>query len=63
MPKRGLWAIEVKRGLAPKLERGFYHAREDLNPDRCFIVYSGDERYPKTEGVEVIGLEEFCRAL
>ena len=60
MPNRGLWVIEIKRGLAPKLERGFHQAREDLDPDRCFVVYSGDERYPRAEGVEVIGLEELC---
>ena len=63
MPNQGLWAIEIKRGLAPKLERGFHQAREDLKPDRCFVVYSGDERYPRAEGVEVIGLEELCRAV
>ena len=63
MPNRGLWVIEIKRGLAPKLERGFHQAREDLDPDRCFVVYSGDERYPRAEGVEVIGLEEFCRTV
>ena len=63
MPNRGLWVIEIKRGLAPKLERGFHQAREDLDPDRCFVVYSGDERYPRAEGVEVIGLEELCRTL
>ena len=63
MPNQELWAIEIKRGLAPKLERGFHQAREDLKPDRCFVVYSGDERYPRAEGVEVIGLEELCRAV
>ena len=63
MPNRGLWTIEIKRGLTPTLERGFHHAREDLNPDRCFIVYSGDERYPRAEGVEAIGLEELCRTV
>ena len=63
MPNQGLWAIEIKRSLAPKLERGFHHAREDLKPDRCFVVYSGDERYPRAEGVEVIGLEELCRTV
>ena len=63
MPNRKLWAIEVKRGLAPKLERGFHHAPENLNPDRCFVVYSGDERYSRAEGVEVIGLEEICRTV
>ncbi len=63
MPDRGLWAIEIKRGLAPRLERGFHHARDDLKPDRCFVAYSGNERYPKAEGVEVIGVEELCRSL
>ena len=63
MPNQGLWAIEIKRGLAPKLERGFHQAREDLEPDRCFVVYSGDEKYPRAEGVEVVGLEELCRTV
>lgn len=63
MPKRGLWAIEIKHGLTPKLERGFYHACEDLNPDKRFVVYFGDERYPKDKSVDVIGLEDICREL
>ena len=58
MPGGNLWAVEVKRGLAPKLEKGFHHAREDLKPERCFVVYSGIERYPKANGIEVIGLPE-----
>ena len=62
-PKQGLWAVEIKHGRSPKLGRGFYHACKDLNLDRRFVVYSGDERYPKAEGVEVIGLEDFCREL
>ena len=28
------WAIEIKRGLAAKLERGFHHARQDLAPQK-----------------------------
>ena len=63
MPGGRLWAIEIKRSLAPKLEKGFHHARQDLKPDRCFIVYPGDERYPKAEGVEVIGVREMARML
>ena len=53
---RGVWAIEIKRGLAPRPERGFYNAMEDIRPDRTFIVYSGDEQYPLNPNVEVIGL-------
>ena len=31
-------------------------ARADLKPARSFVVYSGQDRYPLMEGVEVIGL-------
>lgn len=51
--RAGRWAIEIKRGLAPTLTKGFHSAREDLAPR--FVVYSGTERYPLAEGVEAIG--------
>jgi predicted AAA+ superfamily ATPase len=56
LPDGALWAIEIKRSLAPKLERGFHHARADLEPARCFVVYAGQERYPIAEDVEAISL-------
>ena len=63
LPGGKLWAIEIKRGLSPKLDKGFHHAREDLSPERAFVVYSGNDRYPKDEGVEVIGLGELAALL
>ena len=63
MPGGRLWAIEIKRGLAPKLDRGFHRAREDLEPERSFVVYSGEDRYPRGEGVEAIGLREMASLL
>ena len=60
LPRNRLWAIEFKRGLAPKVNRGLWTAVEDLEPDRTFVVYSGDERYPMTKGVEAIGLREMA---
>ncbi len=63
MPGGALWAIEIKRSLAPRLDRGFHHAREDLQPDRSFVVYPGIERYPKGDGVEAIGLGELASLL
>jgi uncharacterized protein len=56
LPGGELWAIEIKRGLAPTLEKGFHHARTDLNPTRCFVVYSGQDQYPLAQGIEVISL-------
>ena len=63
MPRGALWTVEIKRGLAPKLDKGFHHAREALDPERSFVVYSGDDRYPKGNGIEVIGLGELASLL
>ena len=54
------WAVEVKRSLAPKLERGLRSALEDLQPERGFIVYPGTERYQLGAGVEAIDLSALC---
>jgi len=50
------WAVEVKRGSTPRLDRGFHRAREDLRPARSFVVCNVEESYPLAEGVEAIGL-------
>lgn len=57
------WAIEVKRTLAPKLERGLRSALDDIEPERAFVVYPGDERYPLGTSVEALGLAELCAEL
>ena len=61
--KHGLWAIEIKRGLAAKPERGFYNSLEDLEPKKAFVVYSGRERYPLAKGIEAISLRELAEEL
>lgn len=63
LPQGQRWAIEIKRGLSPALEKGFHFAREDVAPHHSFLVYSGDERYPKADGVDVISLPELAREL
>ncbi len=59
-PGGELWAIEVKRNLAPKVEKGFHSACEDLRPQKKFLVYPGNERWTVGNGVEVLGLAELC---
>ena len=56
--KRGPWAIEIKRGLSARLGKGFHHAREDVRPERAFLVHPGEERYPVSKDVEAVGLRE-----
>lgn len=63
LPGGRVWTIEVKRGVAPKLERGFHHAIADLAPDKSFVVYNGQERFPLSEHTDAIGLVNLARAL
>jgi uncharacterized protein len=62
-PNGSLWAIEVKRSLAPKLERGFHAACADLKPERRVAVYPGTERYPMGSGVEALPLPTLMEEL
>jgi hypothetical protein len=57
------WAIEIKRGLAPKIERGFHLACESVRPERRLVVYGGVERFPLADGVEAVSLGDLCREL
>jgi predicted AAA+ superfamily ATPase len=59
-PDGRLWAVEIKRSLKPKLERGFYAACTDLNPVKKFVVYPGVERYRIAADIEAISLAELA---
>jgi predicted AAA+ superfamily ATPase len=56
IPGHGLWAIEVKRSLAGRPEKGFYIACEDLQPERWFVVNAGVDRYPIDANTTAIGI-------
>ncbi len=59
----GLWAIEIKRSLSAKPERGFYSALEDLQPHKAFLVYAGTDRFPLGHGIEAIDLYSLTQEL
>lgn len=61
--RHGTWAIEIKRSLAPRVDRGFHNAADDLGPQRSFLVYPGNDRYPITPRVEAIGLRAMAELL
>ena len=61
--RHGRWAIEIKRGLTAKPERGYHQAIEDLKPAKAFVVYSGGERYPLGKGIEAISVRQLAEAL
>ena len=62
-PGGELWAIEIKRSLAPKLERGFHEACADLQPHRKLLVYPGQEAYPMAHDVRAMPLQALCAEL
>jgi predicted AAA+ superfamily ATPase len=63
IPKKGLWAIEIKYGLSARPRKGFFIACDDLKPARRFVVNSGTERYPVNADTEAIGLREMAETL
>jgi predicted AAA+ superfamily ATPase len=61
LPGGKLWAIEIKRSSAPKVERGFHSACADLKPTLRFVVYPGDERFPLDDATDAIGVAALAR--
>ena len=57
------WAIEIKRGLSARPKKGFYNAVEDIQPDKTFVIYAGEERYPVSDGLEAVGVSEMAQML
>ena len=62
-PNGALWAIEIKRSLTPKVERGFHAASDDLSPARKFVVYPGKESFPLGHDILAIPLATLCQEL
>jgi len=55
-PDNTLWAIEIKRSLSPKVEKGFHSACLDLNPARKLVIYPGEETYRLSEDIQAMPL-------
>ena len=62
VPGGKIWAIEIKRSLAPKLSRGFHQACDDLRADERFVVYPGEEAFPLDADTRCLSVRELARA-
>jgi predicted AAA+ superfamily ATPase len=60
---REKWAIEIKRSTAPALSKGFYLACQDVAPDKRFVVYAGQDRFPMGENITAIPLSGMMEEL
>ena len=62
-PGGEMWAIEIKRSLTPKVERGFHMACEDLQPTRKLVLYPGTDVFALNHDVHVMPLSTLCQEL
>ena len=62
-PDGRLWAVEIKRSLSPRPERGFHAACTDINPARRFVVYPGDDTYSAGSDTQVVSLPALAHLL
>jgi predicted AAA+ superfamily ATPase len=63
LPRGRLWAIEVKRSSAPKVDRGFHSACDDLKPQRRIVIYPGTEQFSLGHGTEAVGVVALAEEL
>lgn len=61
--RHGIWAIEIKSGLSPKPDKGFYNACSDISAKHRFIVHGGQDTYPLQKNLEAISLRDLCERL
>jgi predicted AAA+ superfamily ATPase len=63
LPGGKLWAIEIKRSSAPTITRGFHSACADLQPNKRFVVYPGEERFSLDDETDAIGVVALAKTL
>lgn len=61
LPTGARWAIEIKRSLTPKLERGFHEACADIMPDQKMVVIPKGDSYRIYEDIRAVSFEACAR--
>ena len=52
-------AVEIKHTLSPRLSRGIYEARKDLNNPPTWLIYTGNETFSLADSIIAISLKSF----
>jgi predicted AAA+ superfamily ATPase len=63
LPGKERWAVEIKRALSARPEKGFCIAREDIRATRGFVVHAGKDTYPVSADVEAVSLRALAEKL
>ncbi|GJL54639.1 MAG: ATPase [Nitrospirales bacterium] len=62
-PRHEVWAVEVKRSIAPRVRKGFHLASQDVQATKRFVIYPGSEHFPLSKNIEALGIVQFLRLL
>lgn len=63
MPSAEVWAVEIKHGVAPKLDKHYSQICDDVGATHKFVVYGGDDEFPLGDNVYVISLPKIMEKL
>ena len=63
LPSAQTWAIEIKHGLAPKLNKHYRQTCEDVGATKKYVVYGGEDEFPVGDDVTVISLKGILQKL
>jgi predicted AAA+ superfamily ATPase len=58
-----IFGVECKASLNPVLTKGNHFALEDIAPQRTFVVSPVNERWPMSDGIDVIPLSKLSAML
>lgn len=56
MPTSEIWAVEIKHGVAPKLDKHYSRTCDDIGAAKKYVVYGGDDEFPVGSDVSVLSL-------
>lgn len=63
LPAGEIWAVEIKHGVAPRLNKHYSRICEDVGATRKYIVYGGEDEFPVGDHITVISLPRIMQRL
>lgn len=63
MPSSEIWAVKIKHGVSPKLNKHYSQTCDDVGATHKYVVYGGDDEFPVGRHVTVISLLKLMEKL
>ncbi len=62
-PSSGVWAVEIKYGVAPKIGRHYSQTCEDVGARYKYVLYGGEDEFSVGNGIKVVSLSGLMEKL